>query len=132
MKKGDIKVGGYYIAKISGKLTTVRVDAIRETDGYSTGSSYWAMRHSAKTVYDLTNMATMRKATCRSAAKFRGVARRAGAGPTKAEYEAVLARIGIKPLVEGEVATPGRPLIEVFSDEDDDGIRLAMGVEKTP
>lgn len=64
MKKHEIKVGGHYRAKVSGVLTTVRVDAIRD-DGLrpSPGSPY--MR------YDVTNLHTGRTTTFRSAAKFR-------------------------------------------------------------
>lgn len=32
MKKNEIQVGGHYVAKISGRLVTVRVDAVREVD----------------------------------------------------------------------------------------------------
>lgn len=62
MTRKEIKVGGHYIAKVSGNLTTVRVDAIEErTD--------WKGR--ADTVYRVTNLATGRHTTFRSAAKFR-------------------------------------------------------------
>ncbi len=73
MKKADVKVGGLYRAKVSGKLTTVRVDAIRERDGWNGGSIY-ASQRKATTVYDVTNLATGRRTTFRSAAKFRGPA----------------------------------------------------------
>ncbi len=56
MKKSDIKAGGEYIAKDHGKLTVVRVDAIR-------GNNYTA-----------TNLATGRKTRFHSAAKFLAVA----------------------------------------------------------
>lgn len=62
MKKNEIKVGGKYLAKVSGKLTTVRVDAIRERENHNDRTS---------TVYDVTNLATGQKTTFRSAAKFR-------------------------------------------------------------
>ena len=64
MKKAEIKVGGVYSAKVSGKLTTVRVDSISEVSGYVSlkGST---LR------YNVTNLTTGRKTTCRSAAKFR-------------------------------------------------------------
>lgn len=54
MKKNEIKVGGHYRAKVNGQLVTVRVDKIYE-GGF----------------YDVTNLATGRKTTFRSAAKFR-------------------------------------------------------------
>lgn len=63
MKKSWIKVGGNYVAKVSGKLTTVRVDAISEgTDSFGRQS---------KMRYDCTNLATGRKVTFRSSQKFR-------------------------------------------------------------
>jgi len=66
MKKHEIKVGGHYVAKVAGRLTTVRVDAIREVDGY-TNPSAWASAPT-KTLYDVTNLTTNRKTTFRSAA----------------------------------------------------------------
>jgi len=63
MKKDEIKVGGHYLAKVSGSITTVRVDGIRETTTTKT-----------MTVYDVTNLATGRRTTFRSAAKFRSPA----------------------------------------------------------
>lgn len=74
MKKNEITVGSHYVAKVSNRLVTVRVDAIREVLGYVTGASYWTKRTPDKTVYDVTNLATGRKTTFRSAAKFRSVA----------------------------------------------------------
>lgn len=65
MKKHEIVVGGKYIAKVAGKLTTVRVDAIREVDGLGFYLS------TVQTRYDVTNLTTNRKTTFRSAAKFR-------------------------------------------------------------
>ncbi len=61
MKKNEIRAGGRYTARVSGNLTTVRVDAIRECTGWDRD----------KTVYDVTNLTTGRKTTFRSAAKFR-------------------------------------------------------------
>lgn len=61
MKAAEIQVGGKYIAKVSGKLTTVRVDGVRECGGFDRG----------RLIYDVTNLATGRKTTFRSAAKFR-------------------------------------------------------------
>jgi hypothetical protein len=68
MRKNEIKVGGHYRAKVSDKIVTVRVDAIREdgmhlkAGGRSTISG---------TRYDVTNLSTGRKTTFRSAVKFR-------------------------------------------------------------
>jgi hypothetical protein len=73
MKASEIEVGGFYIAKVSDKLVTVRVDeigsqrAIRGTNFYTGGGGKWV----DKTVYHVTNTATGRKTVFRSAAKFR-------------------------------------------------------------
>lgn len=61
MKKSEIKVGGIYTARVGGKYTTVRVDAIRECSGWERDV----------TRYDCTNLTTNRKVMFRSAAKFR-------------------------------------------------------------
>lgn len=66
MKKSEIKVGGLYRAKVSGRIVTVRVDAIRE-DWRPDGRPL-------PTKYDVTNLATGRKTIFRSAVKFRYVA----------------------------------------------------------
>lgn len=65
MKKDQIKLGGRYTAKVSGKLTTVKVNVIRERTSYSGDRT--------QTVYDVTNLATGRQTTFRSASKFRSV-----------------------------------------------------------
>ncbi len=69
VKKAEIKVGGHYVAKVSGMLTTVRVDSVREQEGYRSNVSNHRVKDS--TVYDVTNLTTGRKLTFRSAAKFR-------------------------------------------------------------
>lgn len=69
MKAKEIKVGGHYRAKISGRVVTVRVDAIRHPILVRAG------RDSETTVYDVTNLSTGRKTTFRSAMKFRCPAR---------------------------------------------------------
>jgi DNA helicase II / ATP-dependent DNA helicase PcrA len=61
MKKNEIKVDGKYTAKVSGKLTTVQVTAIRNRRGLKRDT----------TVYDVVNLSTGRKTTFSSAAKFR-------------------------------------------------------------
>lgn len=72
MKKHEIVVGGKYIAKVANKLTTVRVDGIREVAKYG-GIDYLSGRRKEKDgiVYDVTNLATERKTIFRSAGKFR-------------------------------------------------------------
>lgn len=62
MKKHEIKVGGLYVAKVAGRLTTVRVDRIKP--GYARGNAY-----------EVTNMQTGRTTSFRSAAKFRSIAK---------------------------------------------------------
>lgn len=79
MKKADIVVGGKYSAKVSGRIVTVRVDAIRERPATAT--------FRGRTVFDVTNLDTGRKLTFDSAAKFRGevkekVEDKKGADPT--------------------------------------------------
>lgn len=81
MKANEIKVGGLYTAKVNGKLTTVRVDAIRER--------YFSP------YYYVTNIATGRKTTFSSAAKFHAVAetpeqRKARAAASIADMDARL------------------------------------------
>lgn len=62
MKKNEIKVGGHYTAKVSENLVTVRVDGIEDRPmGFG----------KAHTAYHVLNLATGRKTTFRSAAKFR-------------------------------------------------------------
>ncbi len=61
MKKSEIKVGGHYRAKVSNKLTTVRMDRVQDNVG----------QYGNKTAYYVTNLTTGRKLTFRSAAKFR-------------------------------------------------------------
>lgn len=68
MKKAEIKVGGRYHARISGKFVVVRVDRI--DDGFPSRSP----RGGTATHYAVTNLTTGRKTTFRSAAKFRGPA----------------------------------------------------------
>ena len=58
MKKCDIKQGSVYHAKVGNKLTTVRVDRI-----IAPGTRL----NQKQTAYDVTNLATGRKTTFRSA-----------------------------------------------------------------
>lgn len=64
MKKNEIVTGSCYLAKVSGKLVTVRVDKIRFAVPYA----------GARTVYDVTNLATNQQIIFRSARRFRGEA----------------------------------------------------------
>jgi len=65
MKIADIQVGGRYIAKVSGVLTTVRVLAVREAPPAWHGGSRWRTR------IDVVNERTGRKTTFSSSAKLR-------------------------------------------------------------
>ncbi len=73
MKAKDIVVGGKYQAKVSGKIVTVRVDEIRSQFRPSFGRGSAIGRD--RVIYQVTNLATGRKTTFRSAAKFRSEAR---------------------------------------------------------
>lgn len=61
MLQKDIKVGRKYTAKVSGKLTTVRVDGIDPPDRYGIH----------KTRFRVTNLSTGRRIAFKSAARFR-------------------------------------------------------------
>jgi hypothetical protein len=63
MKLTEIEIGGRYIAKVSGQLTTVRVLAIRETTS-------WRGDRMQKRI-DVVNERTGRKTTFASAARLR-------------------------------------------------------------
>lgn len=61
MLKKDIRVGGKYRAKVSGKIVTVQVDAI----------DLLTIRNHERAMYHVTNLITGRKFTFQSAQKFR-------------------------------------------------------------
>jgi hypothetical protein len=69
MKSKEINVGGHYLAKVSGQLQTVRVDAIREVFG-----GYTPRTRKLRTVFDCTNVRTRRRITVRSPQRFRATA----------------------------------------------------------
>ena len=58
MKKSEIKKGGLYTAKVSGQLTTVRVDK-------------YVQFHNGRWGWEVTNLKSGRRLTFRSAQKFR-------------------------------------------------------------
>lgn len=62
MRAADVRVGGTYTARVGGRFTTVRIDRIID-------QTTW--RGKACTTYAVTNLATGRETTFRSAAKFR-------------------------------------------------------------
>lgn len=67
MKKSMIVVGQYYKARVSGRITTVRVDSIRVVSA-GPGNGWYSPRD--RTLYDVTNTTTGRKTTFRSCQKF--------------------------------------------------------------
>ncbi len=72
MKKEEIRVGGRYVMRVSGNLVVVVVDSINVHDGTSyIGSSGRTIRTKAKTTYEVTNTATNRVITVKSASRFR-------------------------------------------------------------
>jgi hypothetical protein len=90
MKAKDITVGGLYAARVAGRLTTVRVEAIRESAVYRARQP-----HTPVTLYDVTNTATGRRTTFRSARRFRGPAGAPAAPP----------RIPLKDARPGDIVT---------------------------
>lgn len=60
MRKDQIRVGGFYRARVNGNFVTVRVDGIQE-HYFRSGRRY---------TYSVTNMSSGRKTTFRSAARF--------------------------------------------------------------
>lgn len=74
MTKDQVTVGGEYIAMVSDKLVTVRVDRIYSANRFNKKDS---------TCYDVTNLATGRKLTFKSAGKFRRLASEAPKGREK-------------------------------------------------
>ena len=67
MKKADVKVGGTYAAKVSGKVVPVRIDAENPRGGW-----------------DATNTATGRKVRIKSARRLRGAVGKAKSGKPRA------------------------------------------------
>lgn len=70
MKLDDIQIGGRYIAKVSGRLVTVRVIQIRKVPSPS-----WSSRSAWRTLIEATNEATGRTITIRSPQRLRAAAR---------------------------------------------------------
>lgn len=71
MKKNEIRVGGVYVAKVSGKLTKVRVDSISEVEGFRASHLSGMRSRRDSTSYSVTNLTTKRTTSFRSASKFR-------------------------------------------------------------
>lgn len=73
MKKSEIKIGGIYVAKVSNKLVNVRVDSIKTVPSYGDRTT---------TRYGVTNLATWRQTSFRSATKFRSLVGERHQSPT--------------------------------------------------
>lgn len=71
MKAHEIKTGGYYTAKVSGQLVTVRVDTIGTRDKYRRGRDGKLPIIHTVTAYHVTNMRTGRPLVFKSAQRFR-------------------------------------------------------------
>lgn len=67
MKAAEIEVGGKYLARVSGKFVTVRVNEIGERFNSLSGRS--------SKVYHVTNLDTARRLVFRSAMRFRSKAK---------------------------------------------------------
>ena len=63
MKKADVKIGGTYAAKVSGKVVPVRIESVNGRGGW-----------------DATNTVTRKKVRIKSAQRLRGAARGATGG----------------------------------------------------
>ena len=79
MKASEIHIGAYYLAKVSGKVVTVRVESITEVPGRHIPEAHRPIggrsKYPDRTVYGVTNLDTGRKTTFRSAQRFRSLAR---------------------------------------------------------
>ena len=64
MKKKDVKVGGVYVAKVSGKVVDVRIDSEHQNGGWTA-----------------TNLATKKQVRIKSAQRLRGKAGKAKGAP---------------------------------------------------
>jgi hypothetical protein len=72
MKKDDVKIGSNYLAKVSDKVVSVRIDAENRSGGW-----------------DATNLATGKKIRIKSAQRLRGPAGKKGRGKQTTETTAV-------------------------------------------
>lgn len=70
MLKSEIQQGQRYLTKVSGVLTVVRVDSIRDTETIRLQSRTLPSR----TVYSCVNLKTGREITVKSAQRFRRAA----------------------------------------------------------
>lgn len=70
MKACQIREGGLYIARVSGKLSLVRVDRIRDSVRVRSNNYTGKAELVSCDVYDVTNLATRRRTVFRSARRF--------------------------------------------------------------
>jgi hypothetical protein len=75
MKKNAVKVGGFYTAKVSDKLVTVRIDSTHSRTGWNA-----------------TNTATGKRIHIKSAQRLRGVAKGSASAEAGEEPKAVVAK----------------------------------------
>lgn len=103
MRKSEIKVGGLYTARVSGRFVTVRVDSIRLSSAFGGNSR-------EVTVYEITNLATGRKTQFRSAAKFRAEVQPQDAGKATFDQRAQETIEAAPADVEGEDSSDPTPV----------------------
>ena len=119
MKKDEVKVGGVYVAKVSDKLTRVRIDGVNPHGGW-----------------DATNVATDKKVRVKSAQRLRG---EAGKGKKQeaatADAKAALVAPTATKKTESAIQTPAAELrpyrcgdrVEMISDATAAARNLARG-----
>ena len=118
MKKTEIKVGGIYTVKVSGKVVPVRVDAIRKVESYRSSGyqrrrdAYW---NDFKRHYDVTNLSTGRKMTFKSAARFRKEVTEnpTRAGATNPASEAAAIATGVISQESGSYTAQSQPSLMI-------------------
>jgi len=72
MYQSDIKKGGVYTAKVSGKVVPLRIDSITTRPTYqSSGRDLGPGKIVNRTRYECTNLVTSRRITVKSAHRFR-------------------------------------------------------------
>ncbi len=87
MKKNEVKIGGLYVAKVSDKLVTVRIDSTHSHGGWSA-----------------TNTATGKRIRIKSAQRLRGAAKKTTKAETRKVAEAAVAN-DAKAETAGKAAT---------------------------
>ena len=75
MKKNEVKIGGLYVAKVSDKLVTVRIDSTHSSGGWNA-----------------TNTRTGKRIRIKSAQRLRGAAKSAGKGEASEATKSAVAK----------------------------------------